>query len=301
MLVEGRLGLVQQKCMRNLVCDIAVAPCRGMSVVVDDHAVRASEHGRGRERFGLNVEHMQDAWRFSSQFGESEHDAKGQYLYFFCVGRHQRRNDCQQPYILAETVEQAVERYYRYVRLPENVQDTIRAGLRAELDKQRQQAQPEIAWAKRRVVELEDQRRRLARGVVTGAIPEDLAAEEQDRIRSELEGAGRVLATAEVIYGRIEDTLNLALALVGRCDELYRRGGAQVRRLSNQFFFEKLLVDDEEIAGAVHAEPRGSALRRAPRLAIIARRDRHPTSCASRPARPTEHAIRRRGTPCCGC
>ncbi|MGH3306018.1 MAG: hypothetical protein ACRDOK_31045 [Streptosporangiaceae bacterium] len=45
-----------------------------------------------------------------------------------------------------------------------------------------------------------------------------------------------------MIFAHIEDSLNRALELVGRCDEVYRLGGQQVRRLSNQFFFEKLLI-----------------------------------------------------------
>jgi hypothetical protein len=38
--------------------------------------------------------------------------------------------------------------------------------------------------------------------------------------------------------------------LVGRVDEVYRLGGPRVRRLSNQFFFERLLIaveDDEAV------------------------------------------------------
>ncbi|MPZ84864.1 MAG: hypothetical protein GEV28_32560 [Actinophytocola sp.] len=108
--------------------------------------------------------------------------AKGQNLYFFCLGRHQRRTTCQQPYLIAEDVERAVERYYTTIRLPEDLQDTIREGLREELTQQQRQAEPEITYARQRVGDLEQERRRLARGVVSGAIPEDLAREEQERI-----------------------------------------------------------------------------------------------------------------------
>ncbi len=184
--------------------------------------------------------------------------AKGQYLYFFCVGRQQRRTGCDLPYLPALDVEAAVERYYKIIRVPEALQETIRAGLRAELDEQRLRAAPEIAHARSRVTELEDERRRLARGVVTGSIPEDLAREEQERINRELSHAQRILATSEIVYAKIEDTLNRALALVGRCDEVYQLGGPQVRRMSNQFFFEQLLIDVEEevmVTGAVLREP----------------------------------------------
>lgn len=96
------------------------------------------------------------------------------------------------------------------MRLPEEVQTDIREGLRAELDGQRTKAAPEMSWARKRVVELEHERRRLARGVVEGSIPGDLAREEQDRIKSELKDSERILATTELVYARIQDTLNMA-------------------------------------------------------------------------------------------
>jgi adenylate cyclase, class 2 len=121
-----------------------------------------------------------------------------------------------------------------------------RAGLRAELDKQQRQAEPEIAYARNRVTELEQERRRLARGVVTGSIPEDLAHEEQQRITKELKQAERVLSTATMVFARIEATLNMALELVDRCGELYRCTSARVRRLLNQCLFDQLQVDVDE-------------------------------------------------------
>jgi site-specific DNA recombinase len=108
-------------------------------------------------------------------------------------------------------VERAVERFYVTVRLPDAAQEVIRAGLRAELDYQVRQAQPEISWAKRRVKELVEERKRLARGVVTGTIPGDLARDEHDRITDELEQTKKTLDAAQMIFARIEDTLIRAL------------------------------------------------------------------------------------------
>lgn len=185
--------------------------------------------------------------------------AKGTYEYFYCLGRQQRRTDCRMPYLPAADVEVAIERYYRTITLPEHVQDGIRVGLRAELDQQRQRAKPELTWAKTRVTDLEHERRRLARGVVDGSIPGDLAREEQERIATELEQAQKILTTAETIFSRIEDALNRALALLGRCDEVYRLGGPQVRRFANQGFFKKLLVglqdDAPAVTSAIFLEP----------------------------------------------
>ncbi|MFL6163277.1 MAG: recombinase family protein [Jatrophihabitantaceae bacterium] len=165
-------------------------------------------------------------------------NAKGSYLYYFCLGRQQRRSDCRQPYMQVEAVEKAVERHYATIRMPEAQAEIIRHGLRAELDHQHRRSQPEISWAKQRLAELEQERRRLARGVVNGAIPEDLGREEQDRITAELKQTTAVLSTAETVYARIEQTLNDALAHVDRVHDVYRKGGPQVRRYANQSFFQ---------------------------------------------------------------
>src|SRR5450759_5756691 len=58
-----------------------------------------------------------------------------------------------------------------------------------------------------------------------------------------------------MIYAKIEQTLNQALDLLSRCDEVYRLGGPQIRRWANQCFFEKLLISDGEVVGAVLREP----------------------------------------------
>lgn len=92
-----------------------------------------------------------------------------------------------------------------------------------------------------------------------GAIPEDLGREEQDRITAELKQTTAILNTAELIYSRIEQDLNTALAHVSTVHDVYRKGGPQVRRYTNQSFFAKLLIgrrDDRiEVIGSVLREP----------------------------------------------
>jgi hypothetical protein len=54
-----------------------------------------------------------------------------------------------------------------------------------------------------------------------------------------------------MIYSRIEDTLNRALALLERVDEVYQLGGPRVRRPANQCFFDKLLIELDDDAPIV--------------------------------------------------
>jgi site-specific DNA recombinase len=185
--------------------------------------------------------------------------AKGRYPYFFCLGRHQRQTSCEQPYLDVDAVEAAVERYWRTVRIPAGVKQLIQDGLRAELENQHERAQPEIRRARDRVEQLTAERRRLARGVVTGSIPDDLAREEHQRIQRDLHQAERILETSEMIYEHIHGILERCFDLLERVHNVYRLGGPRIRRLANQCFFTRLLLDGERdgphVTGATLREP----------------------------------------------
>ena len=187
-------------------------------------------------------------------------NAKGKYLYFFCVGRQQKRTECQQAYLSAAAVEDAVERYWRTVRLPRGMSDSIAEGIRMELVRQRDLAKPEVEWASRRIDEIQAERRRLTRGFIGGAIPEDLVREEQDRLELELRNAHKTLRASTQLLENIEQPLRMAMDYIAKCDHVYLGGSASVRRLMNQFMFEKLLISNGEVAGAIYKEPWATVL-----------------------------------------
>ena len=185
--------------------------------------------------------------------------AKGIYPYFMCLGRHQRQNDCELPYLDVDAVEAAIERYWSTVRLPRGIKPQIQEGLKIELDRQNERAMPEIRRARTRVEQLAEERRRLARGVITGSIPEDLAREEQDRISRDLRQAERILETSVTVYEHIQETLERTLDLLERIDDVYRLANPRVRRMANQFMFKQLLLDADNdgprVVRAVLQEP----------------------------------------------
>jgi site-specific DNA recombinase len=158
-----------------------------------------------------------------------------------------------------DAAEAAVERFWRTVRIPAGLKQTIQEGLRIELDTQHERARPEIRRARERVEQLSQERRRLARGVVTGSIPDDLAREEQDRIQRDLDQAQRILETSEMIYEHIQGTLERTLDLLERVDELYRLGSPRIRQMLNQCLFSRLLLDGEldgpHVTGSTVREP----------------------------------------------
>jgi site-specific DNA recombinase len=214
-------------------------------------------HGRSGERDRTHHHYLKGTLYCDSCGGRlTLTNAKGKYLYFFCIGRQMKRAGCSQRYVLASEIEVAVGDFYTTnVRLDEEDCRAIREGLRAFLEDRRKGAEPEATAARRQLKELEQQRRRVARGLVDGSLPPDLAREEQDRIRTELDVAERTIAASELGFAAIERPLLQALELVGQCDELYREGNSKVRRLSNQAFFEQLRLRDREVEEAELLEP----------------------------------------------
>ncbi len=182
-------------------------------------------------------------------------NAKGRYLYFFCAGRHQRRTDCLAPYMLADDVEDAVERYYTRVQLEPARIEAIRTGLRTRLETSRTAGTRERQRQQRRIDRLLDERTKLLHAHYAEAIPLDLLRDEQARITREITEAKQALAATELEYAQIERNLDTALALASDPQAAYRQARPQIRRRFNQAFFDKLYVDTGEVVGAELASP----------------------------------------------
>jgi site-specific DNA recombinase len=172
----------------------------------------------------------------------------GTYLYFFCNGRH-KGTGCLQPYIRVEDLEDAVVDYYAMIQLEPERMDQIRNDIREEMADQRRRGLQETKRQERRLASLSAQRTKLLEAHYADAIPLDLLKLEQERISREVAEAERVLAARQVAFTEIEDTLEKALGLAADCQRAYREAGPQVRRLFNQAFFKKLLVDGGGVRG----------------------------------------------------
>ena len=109
---------------------------------------------------------------------------------------------------------------------------------------------------RKRILDLETERRKLLQAHLAGAVPLDLMKEEQDRITKELANAGAVLANTEVHWEALEENLTKALGLAAHFGEAYRRARPNERRWFNQAILESVHVDvDGRIENVVLAEP----------------------------------------------
>jgi len=177
-------------------------------------------------------------------------NAKGRYLYFFCLARQKRRANCTQRYLSADSVEATVERFYGRIQLTPARVEEIRAGLSDELAEASRQQARETQRQTKRLEQLRAQRAKLLHAHYEEAIPLDLLKSEQQRIAREVAEADHLIASSSVKYEELKSTIERALDLAGDCHAMYMRAPNSVRRQFNQTFFEKLYVLDGEVVSA---------------------------------------------------
>jgi site-specific DNA recombinase len=164
------------------------------------------------------------------------------YLYFFCLGRNQKRTTCTQKAIPVDIVETHIENKWSHVRIDETYADLLRELLEQEITARRSEAERDKAIATNRIANLKEQRRKLLEAHYADAIALDLLKSEQDRIAQELGAANKLLEASEVEFATIDATLRRCLAFVTNCHEAYLAAPRQIRRQLNQAVFERFLV-----------------------------------------------------------
>ena len=96
---------------------------------------------------------------------------------------------------------------------------------------------------------IEDRRRRLMHAHYEGAVPLELLKEEQAKLTSELNQIERQLAAYQADAAEVRQHLTQALDLLEDCHRLYQAAPAHLKKLLNQVFFQRVLVNplvDEE-------------------------------------------------------
>ena len=150
-------------------------------------------------------------------------EAKGTYLYFFCITRH-RLGTCDQRFMPAEKVEDAVSRLYATIVLEPDRVDRLRNTLLAQLAKNRTRGEREARRQTARLERLAAERTKLLHAHYADAVPLDLLKTEQARIGREIADAEVQLEAATAEYEKIETALHQALDLAGHCERAYRQG-----------------------------------------------------------------------------
>ena len=168
--------------------------------------------------------------------------ASGTYHYFVCARRH-RVHDCTFKAVLIDEVEARVAELYRQIQLSSDDRHEIERYLRAEFAHIQANRQQDIQRLTTRQQQLEDQRHKLLEAHYAGAIPLDLLKKEQDQLTSSILAIQRELDGYTADAALVEQHLTQALDLLEDCSRLYAAVPAHLKKLLNQVFFERILVN----------------------------------------------------------
>ncbi len=194
------------------------------------------------------------------------------YEYFVCLGRHQKRTNCQMSAVSINQVEMHVVDYYKSLALPPELRETLQTALTEELEQFTSESKVEKRELERQQRTLEDKRKKLLEAHYASAIPLDLFKSEQASIARTMATIGERLESFDATATELADYLDAALSLAQDCYEAYRRGTPGQRRMINQAMFERLYIHDSADADGVLAEP-FNALLDAETLAIASTHD----------------------------
>ena len=119
------------------------------------------------------------------------------------------------------------------------------AYLDEELDHIQASSQKNIRALRVRRTQLEDQRRSLLQAHYAGAIPLELLKEEQDRISRQLAGIEHTLKSYEADTTLVRSHLDQTLDLLEDCHRMYTAAPDHLKKLLNQVFFTRILINPE--------------------------------------------------------
>ena len=168
--------------------------------------------------------------------------ASGTYHYFVCARRH-RVHDCTFKAVLIDEAEARVAELYQQIRLSSDDRHKIEHYLRAEFAHIQANRQQDIQRLTTRQQQLEDQRHKLLEAHYAGAIPLDLLKKEQEQLTSSILAIQRELDGYTADAALVEQHLTQALDLLEDCSRLYAAAPAHLKKLLNQVFFERILVN----------------------------------------------------------
>ncbi|WP_410669900.1 recombinase family protein [Amycolatopsis sp. cmx-4-68] len=180
----------------------------------------------------------------------------GPYTYYVCVKKKTKTNNCRRPAVRLERIEEGIARFYERFEVSAAHVEQIRAGVRALMTADREEARRHAAAAVKRKQQATDERQKLLRAHYAGHIPEDVLGSEMQRLTRALTEADALISAAQTSTAEVEATLEAALAAAGRCHRAYVTAPEAIRRQINQGFFVKLFIgQDGSVARAELTEP----------------------------------------------
>ena len=176
-------------------------------------------------------------------------NSKGSIYPYFVCARRCRLHDCAFTAVLIDVVEDRMSDLYRAIELSAEDRTQIEHYLHDELAQIEGDKAKAVRSLTTRRTNIEDRRRRLLHAHYEGAVPLDLLKEEQAKLSTELSQIERQLTAYQADAAEVRQHLTQALDLLEDCHGLYSAAPNHLKKLLNQVFFQRVLVnplvDDE--------------------------------------------------------
>jgi site-specific DNA recombinase len=170
----------------------------------------------------------------------------GAYAYWFCAGRHTRKNGCRLPYLAAEQVEDVVIRHWRTEQMDTELALQVEAGLIDDLDMHLAASKQKMVRLDRRIEAIQREREKWAEKAMHDLVPDDIARRKQQDLARQLAAAQSNRATMSVADDSYAKAIHVATTLLSLCGEAYERGNDQLRREWNQTWFSAIYITDDD-------------------------------------------------------
>lgn len=190
------------------------------------------------------------------------------YAYFYCLGRQGEAGSCLQSLAPIGDIEDAVRAYWANLRIPAERIPVLRQAILADFSGKHEQGQVEINQQKRRVIKLEQRRKRAKAAYFGGALDLPEFTAEQEAIRHGIQTAEAIIARWSVELESITEALDTALAFTENPLLLYAALPERLKVMLMQAVFEKLWVLDTTIVGSELTETFAELLTMEARLAL---------------------------------
>ncbi len=193
---------------------------------------------------------------------ERPRDKQGdRYEYFTCSGRR-KKNGCTRSAILAERIEDRIERDYCTNGLTGEEAQRVSQVLHQVFNQLEASSDDERAVLTAQRDKLEAERLKLVQAHYADAIPLDLLKTEQDRIHTSLDAITHRLDSLANTYHNAHDGLDQILGLLTDLGDLYSKCEPSERRILNRALFKRIIIDEDEHLTFVPTEPAAAVLAR---------------------------------------
>ena len=174
---------------------------------------------------------------------QNTRNSKGTIYPYFVCARRQRTHDCAFRAVLIDVVEERMSALYRTIQLSRQDRQLVEQYVREELRHLERDKDRTIRSLTTRRTNIEDKRRRLMHAHYEGAVPLELLREEQTQLTSELDHIERQLAAYQADITEVRQRLAQTLDLLEDCHRLYQAAPPHLKKLLNQVFFQRVLVN----------------------------------------------------------